>query len=295
MVDPLQLASDILETTVYLATPPLLWLFLFLFAWEDEAEARAAGFGRRTFWLLVPGALLGLFADLPIFGWNGDPLAINLAGGLIPVVLSVLLLVRRIPDPERFMALFLVGFVGESGALLIVLFLAPSPTMIDLLFLLIAALPPALVFLGGFAQPAEVRPTFRRASAFLALASAILLATFATTSTLPGLGIVSAFPWYLLAPLAAGAVVGLIARPVFQVPPILALPLAYAGTTFGVLIGADLLREPPLYAGTSPTIYAIGGAGTGDLLYLSGLLALAAAFVVVRSVRSNRADRVGLA
>ena len=290
MVDPFHLASDIVETTVYLATPPLLWLFLFLFAWEDEPRARAAGFGRRTFWLLVPGGLLGLFADLPIFGWNGDVLAVNLAGGLIPVVLSMLLIVRRIPDAERFTVLFLVSFIAVSGSLLVALFLPLSSLQLDLVYLLIAALGPSIVYGVGLARPAEDRLTFRRASAFLALASGVLIATFFTTATLPGLGIVSAFPWYLVAPLAAGAVIGALARPVFRLPGILALPIAYASTTFGVLVGADLLREPPLYGGANATIYAIGGAGTGDLLYLSGLLALVAAFVVVRLLRRDGTD-----
>ncbi len=50
-----------------------------------------------------------------------------------------------------------------------------------------------------------------------------------------------------------------------------------------MLIGADVLRQPPLYvAGTPPGLYAIGGAGVFDLVYLSGLLAFAGAWLVHR-------------
>ena len=109
MVDPLVLTADIVETSVYLATPPLLWALLFLGAWGDEAEARESGFGRRTFWLLLPGAFLGELANLPFFGWTGDILTINFGGGVIPLVLSVVLMGRGLGDRSRLLAVFLVG------------------------------------------------------------------------------------------------------------------------------------------------------------------------------------------
>ncbi len=62
----------------------------------------------------------------------------------------------------------------------------------------------------------------------------------------------------------------------------LALPAAFVAGTFGVLVGADVLRQPPLYPSSSPGLYIIGGAGVFDLVYLSGLLALATAFAAHR-------------
>ncbi|EQD38582.1 membrane protein containing RDD domain protein, partial [mine drainage metagenome] len=61
-----------------------------------------------------------------------------------------------------------------------------------------------------------------------------------------------------------------------------ALALAFAATGFGVLLGADILREPPLYQSGFAGVYAIGGAGVFDLLYLSPLVALAAAYLAHR-------------
>ena len=70
--------------------------------------------------------------------------------------------------------------------------------------------------------------------------------------------------------------------PLFGVSRRAALGLGYATATFGVLIGADLLREPPLY-GTAVTASRDRRRGTSDLLYLSGLLALGAGVVALPS------------
>ncbi|MGI0052676.1 MAG: hypothetical protein ACRECR_00240, partial [Thermoplasmata archaeon] len=80
MVDPFELAFDVTDTLAFLLLPALLWLFLYLWAWEDEASSLAAGFGRRTFWLLLPGCLVASLANLPFFTWNSSVLAINLGG-----------------------------------------------------------------------------------------------------------------------------------------------------------------------------------------------------------------------
>ena len=279
MVDPFRLGSDIVQTTIALATPALLWVFLFLFAWEETPRAEATGFGRRTFWLLLPGALLGTLVNVPFFAWSGDVLSVNVGGGLIPVLLSFLLVRRTSTDPNLLTTLVLVALVAASGASLMLVFLLPEGGS---LYLAVAAVTVATAgALAAFSTRTgdlAARAVARRAAVLVAFSLAALFGTFVTTQTIPGLGIVSEFPSYLIAPVALGALAGATVPRLLGETTRTGLVFAYASVTLGVLIGADLLREPGLYAPGSSGIYAVGGAGTSDLVYLSGLLALAAAF-----------------
>src|SRR5580698_9621673 len=83
MVDGITITLDVVETSVYFVAPGLLWLFVFLLAYCDDELARGSGFGRITFWLLLPAALLGEFANVLIFGLRSDLLAVNVGGGLV--------------------------------------------------------------------------------------------------------------------------------------------------------------------------------------------------------------------
>lgn len=276
MVDGWSVGSNIVQTIAYLGELPLLWLFLYLFAWSDPEHAREAGFGRRTFWLLVVGGVVGIFGDLPFLAIGHDVLAISVAGGIIPLVLTGLFL-RRLtaggtPAPWRLVGLL----AAETSAALVASILLPN------LLATVVVVAVAAVFTGLGILLVRSRPTPPVAgdwmfAAALGLASGAIAVTFLATESLPGLGIVSAFPYYLLAPLG----VGVLAVPIVErlrLPSMSALPLAYASTTLGVLIGADVLRQPPLYTGGAPAIYVIGGAGALDLLYLSGVMAVVAAW-----------------
>jgi uncharacterized membrane protein/uncharacterized RDD family membrane protein YckC len=284
VVDPVHLANDLVQSSSYFLLPPILWLFLYLFAWQDPELARRTGFGRRTFWLLLPGSLLGSLSNLPIFPWGGNILAVNIGGAAIPVALSVLFIVRGSAEPQRLIVTFLGALGVESGALLaIVLGLRPG-VVADLGYLTVLITAPLMLLaLAGFYGPRADR-TVHRAGVLLSVSSAVLGLTFAFTATIPGVGIVSEFPAYLLAPVAAG--VGCIVA----IPRLLGLrsedglALGYATSTLGVLLGADLLRQPPLYA-TGGNVYSIGGAGLLDLVYLSGLLSLFAGYVTLRVQR----------
>lgn len=281
MVDPFQLASDILQADAFFLLPAALWLFLFLFAWEERDLARRTGFGRMTFWLLLPGAVLGTIADLPFFGWQGDILAINVGGGLIPVILAVLRFGDVVGDREPATATLLVALAAETGGMYAALFLLSPGLATDVGLIAIAvAVPLALGLFAGVSGRAG-QGYRRRTAAFLALLSGVLLATYASTSAVPSLGIVSEFPYYLVGPVAAGVLAVVLAPRLFGVPAYSGLPLGYAASTLGVLFGADLLRQPPLYGGPA-RLYAVGGAGPFDLVYLSGLIALGAAFLAYR-------------
>lgn len=100
----------------------------------------------------------------------------------------------------------------------------------------------------------------------LQIAAAVaVVALIARTSSLPIPGIGIGLPM-LIAPIAAA----LIAT---AIDPQHRAPLAYISGTLGVLIGADLLRLKDIRKLGAP-IASIGGAGTFDGVFLSGLLAV---------------------
>jgi uncharacterized RDD family membrane protein YckC len=283
MVDSFVLASDIAQTTATYALPPLLWLFLYLFAWERPETARASGFGRTTFWLLLPGSLVGSVANAPVLPWAGSVLAINIGGGLVPLVLSALLLRRALGrDARDTLALYLGTFAAACTGLFVIV-LAFPPGAADPGGVALGATVAAVLF--GLALVWGVRPRSTpeprvalRAFVLFALTLAALVYTFHTTESLPGYGIASVLPWYLVAPAGLGVASVALARPLLGLPRSAGLAVAYATATFGVLVGADVLREPPLYGGAA-SLLAIGGAGLVDLLYLTGLLAVVVAYV----------------
>ena len=70
----------------------------------------------------------------------------------------------------------------------------------------------------------------------------------------------------LIAPIAAALIATIL-------DPQQRAPLAYIGGTLGVLIGADLLRLKDIRKLGAP-IASIGGAGTFDGVFVTGLLAV---------------------
>lgn len=93
--------------------------------------------------------------------------------------------------------------------------------------------------------------------------AAVAAAVYFFSRTVPGLGIV--VPVYV-APVSA-AVAALAASRVQ------AAPLAYIGGSLGTLFGGDLMRMPHILSLGSPFV-SIGGAGTFDGIFISGILAL---------------------
>jgi len=96
------------------------------------------------------------------------------------------------------------------------------------------------------------------------MATGILSAvSYMASRPMAGLGI--GMP-ILLAPIAA-AIIALLINPVH------AAPLAYISGTLGVLIGADLLRLRDIQKMSIPAA-SIGGAGTFDGIFLTGMIAV---------------------
>ncbi|UCE89027.1 MAG: DUF1614 domain-containing protein, partial [Pseudomonadota bacterium] len=93
--------------------------------------------------------------------------------------------------------------------------------------------------------------------------SLVALVCYLTSRPVPGLGI--GMPM-LIAPLSAALVALLLA-------PAQSAPLAYICGTLGVLIGADLLRLRDIRRLGAP-VAAIGGAGTFDGIFMTGIIAV---------------------
>lgn len=91
----------------------------------------------------------------------------------------------------------------------------------------------------------------------------VSLVSYLTSRPLSGIGIGMPF---LVAPVTA-------ALAAIVLDPEHAAPLAYIGGTLGVLIGADLLRIRQIGTLGAP-VASIGGAGTFDGIFLTGLLAV---------------------
>ena len=110
------------------------------------------------------------------------------------------------------------------------------------------------------------------ASAFVAM----LFTTMAVTSIshyfsriVPGVGIVlPAFLPPIVSALATVAFTGVLGVLKY------ALPVAYVGAVLGTLIGADLLNLAKYLDRLEAPLVSIGGAGTFDGIYLSGIIAL---------------------
>jgi len=97
----------------------------------------------------------------------------------------------------------------------------------------------------------------------LIVTGAVSAISYLFSRPLPGIGI--GMPVFV-APLAA-------AMTAILVDPSYRAPLAYVGGTLGVLIGADLLRFKDIRLMGAP-LASIGGAGTFDGIFISGIVAV---------------------
>lgn len=106
----------------------------------------------------------------------------------------------------------------------------------------------------------------------------------------PEQGIYTTFP-QLFAP---SAVALAFAMAVSVTKPLRAVPLAYTAGSMGSLLGADLYNLPPIleHLGRAGqlSVVSIGGAGVFDMVYLAGMVAMAAAMVLVLGLLPRRPE-----
>jgi uncharacterized RDD family membrane protein YckC len=292
VIDPWQLANDISGGVAALALPALLWALLYQLGWEHTAFADSIGFGRRTFWLLVAGGLLGSIVLLPLAPISNDWLAVSYPGAVFPLLVVGFALACLAPPGRRTIPPFVALVIVEAAALLGIVVAVPSGVLQFAGVVAVAVIVPAVALAAAAVAP-DRWP--RSTGATLAIFSGVLVATFAGSTAIPGVGIEETFPAYLVGPFLAGMIAAAAASLYVPGREALSLSAAYVAGTLGVLVGADVLREPPLY-GTGPAgLYAIGGAGVFDLVYLSGLLAFAGAYLGHRLLRRGFAPVPGAA
>ncbi len=282
MVAPDVLSLDISAVAISTALPGAAWAMLFALAWRYPTFAESLGLGRRAFWLLLPGALLASFALLPLTPVSNDILAVSFAGAVFPLAVGILTLERVAPPLRRTAARLFAFLGGETALLLAVVLLAdagrlganPWPAELALVAGLAAAV--ALVAIG--VEGREGTAAGRAVAGLVGLTTVTLVLTFATARAIPGVGISEGFPYYLIPPMVAGALAVLAAPLIVPGQEGFALPIGFFVGGWGVVLGADVLWEPPLYVGGPSGLYAIGGAGVLDLVYLSAFLGLLAAW-----------------
>ncbi|MEE9151784.1 MAG: RDD family protein [Thermoplasmata archaeon] len=129
--------------------------------------------------------------------------------------------------------------------------------------------------------------------AFIGAVAIIGVVTYMASEFRPPLGIVSEFPYFLFPSFIAIALALLVYRKRITS----GIPFAYATTTFGVLIGADIVRIPQVMIGLEEireemglpfSAGSIGGAGGLDLVFLGGLIAIAPLFFLAsRALRHS--------
>ncbi len=274
MVDPWVLTNDVIGGIGGTILTPLLWIGLFLWAWSRPAHALASGFGRMAFWLLLPGAALSSLADVPFLPWGGNVLAINVGGALIPIALTLVLLHRGLGVAKWGLTATVVLIIAAEIALQFLFVVIAAPFWAGVL---VPATAGGTVAVAAVALPRWVaRPTALRALTFVALVSAAIPLTYFTSQSVATVGIESVFPYYLIGPVVVGVAAAWTAVAVWGIPAYGGLGVGYGAATLGTLLGADVLRQPPLYVGVSGELLAVGGAGLQDLVYFSGLLALGA-------------------
>ncbi len=295
MVASLTLTFDIASIAVSTAVPGVAWALLLGVSWGHPEFAESLGLGRTTFWLLLPGAILASFALLPIVPVSDDILAVSFAGGVFPLLVGALALERIEPALRRIVGrLFLplgietaalLGVVGlaDDGALATVarsLRIGPWATELGLVTL-VASAATAIVVLASRGEGSGARGL----AGIFGLTTAVAVLTFAGSTAIPGVGIAEGFPYYLVPPILVGGVAVLLGPRLFPGAPAFALTASFFAAAWGVVLGADVLWQPPLY-GTGPAgLYAIGGAGVLDLVYLSAFLGLLGAWGAHRLLR----------
>lgn len=166
---------------------------------------------------------------------------------------------------KRILALLILGAFSTS--------LINIPVIIGL-DLMIA------VNLGGVIIPLIISSYFiykMRINSIIFLLMIIIISglTFYLSHLEQNIGIMLDFPLYFI-PIIISII---FANIYFYDNPLYAVPLAYSISTIGVLLGADIIRLPELIQNNMRIGY-IGGFGIFDLVYISGIYALAFSLLI---------------
>jgi uncharacterized membrane protein len=191
------------------------------------------GFTGREVVLLLFLTLVGSFINIPITTISGEPVTVREPA---PTLFGMLYRVREV-TPTTQVA------INVGGALI------PVFISLYLLYESVTVLDPVI--------------------APLALIGVLIVSMFVKRVARPlrGVGIVTPFFIPPLAALACGLLLS-----VFTTDPAAPAIIAYLSGTLGTLIGADIANLPRIRELASPMV-SIGGAGTFDGVFLSGIIA----------------------
>jgi len=260
------------------------FILLLTLARESPSSVKEAGLEQHEAMFLAVGGFAGLLFSIPVLLIGNSLLALNVGGGMVPIFLSIYLLGKRLG--RGCVVLYIAVVCGFAltfayDATYPVYLLGAPPTLSILYSLISIPLSFAVV-----SMRSDRREGYRVAFSLLAF-ELVAYVSFYSTSLEPSLGIVSEFPVFLIPML----VPGLLALAAFWGDLVTASAIAYSSASFGVMIGADIVRIPILmsHEGLSG---AIGGAGGLDLIYLASLMSLVMVLAYARIARGARA--VGL-
>jgi uncharacterized membrane protein len=191
------------------------------------------GFTYREVIILLFLTLVGSFINIPITTLTGGPVMIREPA---PSLFGMLYRIREVTPTTRVA-------INVGGALI------PVSISAYLLYESVTVIDPYIVL--------------------LALIGVLIVSVFVKLVARPvrGVGIVTPFFVPPLAALASGLLLS-----VFTAEPIAAAIIAYVSGTLGTLIGADIANLPRIRELASPVV-SIGGAGTFDGVFLSGIIA----------------------
>lgn len=94
-----QLWFSVMELVSFIALPVLLFVQLYILYSEFPGFMQRVGLGRKEVGLLIIGSLIGWVSDIPVLIYGNSLLAINISGGIIPLVLSVYLVREKRLSP----------------------------------------------------------------------------------------------------------------------------------------------------------------------------------------------------
>jgi uncharacterized membrane protein len=189
-----------------------------------------------------------------------------------------------------------IGFTpGEAGTMIVVTFLLGSITI------------PLFPYngwwvgicVGGALIPLMICARLlrtRRASLPESAIGIIIVAfvTYFITRAEEGVGIVADVPLAFAPAIAAG----LYSMSTFWLNMDKAAPLAYVSGVIGTIVGADIFRLEEVLAFDPPSdgvsVLSIGGANIFDMVYLTGIIAVVIAMVVIRAKKKEEMYGFGL-
>lgn len=239
-----------LEYAMSFLFPILVFATIGIYYLDFPGFLEACGLTLKEVALLIGGSIVGVLAEIPIIIWGNSLLAINVGGALIPIVLSVYLLKKRLITNintvvfwyainATFACLFALSAISpffQSYQISFTIFgnIFVFPYLFIALTMVIDIIALVIVSLSKSSQDFSVHFIMS-----LILIQVISIMTWYITYMLPGQGIASDFPYYLL----PGVVSAILAVVIYRRNMSKVVPLAYIAASIGTLLGADVSRS----------------------------------------------------